>query len=216
MLPVTRYGLADFVASQRYLAPALTYLLIVVVYDTSGGGGLLGTYALTAGVLFPIGAWMTVAVMRTEDPTQRLVTLATVGSVTRVRLGKLLAALVATLGLAGVAVFLPVAIPHQGLTAGNVLAGIVAHILTALLGLALGGLCSPPVVRRTGYGLLAITMVVVALTATKIPPFFSLLKVLGADHATDLFFKLAQLSGITVLVTLAAIGVGLRLTRART
>ena len=87
-----RYLASDVARSQRWLPPLLTYVVLCAVnaaLDGGANGNALPTFASNGALLLPFAIWLTVVVGNCEDPVQAAITVATVGSETRVRLAKL-------------------------------------------------------------------------------------------------------------------------------
>lgn len=150
-----RYLGADVLRSQRWVAPLLAYLGGVAIFNVAGGP-LLTTYADTATVMLPVSVWLTVVVANSEDPVQAAVTAVTVGGGGRLRLGKLLTAWAACGLLTAVAVMWPLVVRSYAgpATAGDVAAGVAAHLLVALFGAGVGSLGMRDVLPRTGWTVL--------------------------------------------------------------
>ena len=88
-----RYLAADALRAERWVAP-LTVYLVACAAGTAVGGTALGSYGLSASLLFPVAVWVGVGVgvgvgvANAEDPVRTAVTVVTVGSALAVRLGK--------------------------------------------------------------------------------------------------------------------------------
>jgi len=83
---IVRYVAADAMRSQRWVAPVLLFAAAVLIFNTDAGP-LLSTYADTAACLLPVAAWLTVVIVNAEDPVLTDVSIVTVGSDVRFRLG---------------------------------------------------------------------------------------------------------------------------------
>ena len=113
---------------------------------------VLPTYAMSAAALFFISTWLTVIVSNSESAVQEDVTATTVGGRTKVRLAKLLVAYLGCLVLAALALIVPPLITSAPTTLSQLLVGGAAMGVTALFGVALGALCSRPIVQRSACG----------------------------------------------------------------
>jgi hypothetical protein len=152
-LALLRYLAADALRAQRWTAPALLFLVAVVVFSASPGPAL-PVYGVTAAALLPCALWLAVALINSEDPVQAYITIVTAGSLLRVALAKLAVALLACMPLALVGVGWPVLTGHHA-TGTAVLAGSVAYLLAALAGVAFGSVLSRPVLGRRAWAVLA-------------------------------------------------------------
>jgi hypothetical protein len=152
-LALLRYLAADAIRAQRWTAPALLFLIAVVVLS-AGPGPALPVYGVTSAALLPCALWLVVAVINGEDPVQAYITIVTAGSLLRVALARLAVALLACVPLALVGVGWPVLTGHHA-TWADVLAGSVAYLLAALAGVALGSVLSRPVLDRRAWAVLA-------------------------------------------------------------
>lgn len=210
---VVRYTLADAIRAQRWIAPVVLFLAAVAIAN-SDAGPVLTTYADTLTVLLPIGIWLTWSVVNAEDPVQADVSLVTVGSQVRFRLGKLGAAFLVCAGLAVVAIATPVALGAAAASASTVasdlIEGVVGHLLVAVLAVAVGALTSRTVVGRLAESLyLAIAITLAEIAVPGAPPVRRLLDAFDQDHASHLTASLA-VTGVETLV-LAAVIVALAL-----
>ncbi len=216
MVAVGRYVFADLFRSGRWLPPVAIYFVLLAVLGVGDPKTLLGSAALTAGLLYPVGVWLTIAVVSCEDPTQSSVTYAAGRGIIRVRLAKLLLAYVLTECLAVLAVVdLASGVPH--VTDAAVAEALVAHLLAGLLGVALGGVCSPPLVRRTAQQFLfAALVVLISLLPLRFAPMWRLIKVLGVADPTQLPLRLSVCAAVFLSLAAATTAAELFATRART
>ncbi|MEV7775331.1 ABC transporter [Kitasatospora sp. NPDC086791] len=155
-----RYHLELLLRSHAWLPPFLAYVLLLVIGVTVGDP-LLGGLGLGAGALLPVSAWFVRGVLAAEPSASRACLVAVAGPV-RVHLGALLAALTVPLVLAvGQVVALgwtsgPVADPGAAgrpETWAALLAGLLASVVCALLGVLAGALADRPVLTRGPYGI---------------------------------------------------------------
>ncbi|WP_188299700.1 ABC transporter [Streptomyces sp. CBMA156] len=173
---LTRYHLELLLRSHAWLPPFLAYALLMVV-GVAAGDPLLGSLGLGAGALLPVSAWYVRSVLGAEPPASRACLVAAAGPV-RVHLGALLAALTASLVLAvgqvavvwwtSGAVADPGA-PRHPEAWSAVLAGLVASVVCALLGVLAGALANRPVPVRPQYGIpaaLALATLLVVVPAS--------------------------------------------------
>jgi hypothetical protein len=200
-ISLVRYLFADAMRGQRGIAPVLFFLVSAAILDVRTGA-VLPNYGATAVVLFPVALWITVLVSGSEDAVQAAITTVTAGGAVPVLVARLLCAYLVTWPLALVALAWPV-ILGNGISAGTLLAGLVAHLVTALAGVGFGALISPPVVRRPAWsGLLGVLVVLVELAVPYAPPARQLLTLFG-DHTAN---RTSALTGSVALgLTLIAL-----------
>lgn len=164
-----RYLAADALRVGRWVAPGVVFL-IVTASGTAVGGTAVGGFGLTATALFPISVWATVALLNSEDPTQAMITTAALGDPFTLRLAKLTLAYVAGQGLTALAIVWPLVTSHPA-TPGDVLGGIVAHLLTSLAGVTAGSFLSRPILRAPAWALmLGIALFLAEILIPGFPP----------------------------------------------
>jgi hypothetical protein len=153
MIALLAYVWDDTLRSQRWVAPVLSFGAVDAILSAQTGP-VLPTFAISASFLFFVATWLTVVIINNEDPVQQWITETCAGSQAKVRLSKLLLAffLATALGVAGM--IGPLASAGRT-TAAQLGAGIWAQLITALGGVALGALCSRPLVTRRAWSVLA-------------------------------------------------------------
>jgi len=150
---VARYELALLARSQRWLPP-LVLLGFVLVTATAGGPPAGDALAFGGAALVPVCAWLTRLVLIGDPPAARACLMAATGAA-RVQGGCLLAAVVvaAAVGAVTTAALVTLVAVGQGgarpaWVAATVGAGLVTELACALIGVALGAVANPPVLRR--------------------------------------------------------------------
>jgi hypothetical protein len=204
-----RYLARGVLRGQRWLAPVLVFLLVVVP-GTAVGGTALSCYGFTAAVLLPVTLWLTVAVANDEDPVQTSITVVTVGSSLAVRLAKLVVAGLIAAVLGVFAVVWPLITAHPADTA-DVLAGLAGQLLCLLAGVALGAVLVRPLVRRPAWVVLGGTaLCLVEILVPGFPPVRPVATLLSADPGTrSALWSGLGLAGIETLGLVAVlIGAG--------
>ncbi|MFD4740465.1 ABC transporter [Streptomyces virginiae] len=162
MTALLRYQGALLLRSQRWLAPLIAYAALVAV-GIRPGDPVADSLGLVAAGLVPAAAWLVRICVSVEPDAARACTAAAAGPV-RVHAAALLAASTGALlaGAAAAAVAAAVALltgDRSGTDPGRAaLAGALAVAACALTGAAVGALCSRPLVRRRGHGILAATL----------------------------------------------------------
>ncbi|MFK4065593.1 ABC transporter [Streptomyces sp. NPDC029674] len=156
MSALLRYQTALLVRSQRWLPPVILYAVFLGI-GVQGGQPILDSLAYAAGALLPVSAWLVRICVTNEPPAARSCAAAAAGP-GRAHLASLLAAFLAAAALGGAATLVVTAIsdavstnarvPVPRIAAGA--AGLVAMLITALLGTALGALANWPLLRSAG------------------------------------------------------------------
>jgi hypothetical protein len=108
-------------------------------------------WILTVLVLYPVSCWLAVTVANTEDPTQRQVTIAAAGGPGRVAAGVLVTCLLADVVLVALAVCWPIVTTKYAFPTPVIAAGVLAHVVAATTGTAVGLLCARPVMHGIGW-----------------------------------------------------------------
>ncbi|MFI1282350.1 ABC transporter [Streptomyces sp. NPDC020858] len=158
MTALLRYQSVLLLRSQRWLAPFFLYAAFVAV-AIQPGEPALDSLGYAAAGLVPSAVWLVRICVTGEPDAARDCAAAAAGPV-RVHAAALLTGLGGALlaGAAGAAVALLLG-DRAGLDpAATALAGALAVAVCALTGAAVGALCSRPLVRRRGYGVLAGTL----------------------------------------------------------
>jgi hypothetical protein len=215
---LTRYLASDLARSQRWLAPAFTYLVICLfnLAGSSAPGDALPTYADAAAALFPVAIWVTVVVGNCEDPVQTAITVAAAGSETLVRLAKLLVALTACAAFAVVSMAIARSVTGAA-PVPDLLAGLAAHLIAATTGVAVGAWCMRPVLDRTAWAVLIGVLASLAeVLVPHCPPLRQMLVLLAADKPAHMATALGLIAGESVLIAAVAVVAALRLGRSRT
>ncbi|MGW7071990.1 ABC transporter [Streptomyces sp. NPDC054855] len=150
------YQSALLLRSQRWLAPVILYAAFLAV-GVQNGQPILDSLAYAAAALLPVAAWLVRICTTNEPPAARSCSAAAVGP-WRARLACLLSAFLATAVLGAVANLVvavisdPASTDHR--TAVNRLAasgaGLLAMLVSALVGTAVGAVTSWPLMCSPG------------------------------------------------------------------
>ncbi|MFD9909557.1 ABC transporter [Streptomyces sp. NPDC059063] len=173
---VLRYQSALLLRSQRWLAPVILYAVFLAV-GVQGGQPVLDSLAYAAAALLPVAAWLVRICVTNEPPAARDCTAAAVGP-RRAHLAGLLTAFLASsvLGAAATAAVAVIsdaastdhqtAVPRGPAAA----AGLLAMLVSALLGTAVGAVTSRPLLRSPGRAVPALLLAaLLALVTTGSP-----------------------------------------------
>ncbi|MFI9239229.1 hypothetical protein [Streptomyces sp. NPDC053079] len=171
MIALIRYTFSTVLHTQRYLAPVLLFTGLMGVLTVNGSGPLPPAYASSAGALFVCSTWLTIALMSLDDATQRAIVVISSGRSLKVLLAVIGTALLSCLALMVFGLFFPLWVGSYDVTPVDLLLGMEAQLTCALVGIAIGVLCSRLVFRRQGYALVAaLALVMGALFAKGMPP----------------------------------------------
>ncbi|MGW0732733.1 ABC transporter [Streptomyces sp. NPDC002851] len=162
MTALFAYQAGLLLRSQRWLPPVLLYGTFLAV-GTRAGDPVLDAFGWAAAGLLPVTAWLA-RLCATQEPPAARHCAAAATSPWRVHLAGLLVALGCglVLGAAGTTVLAALADPkstdHQVAVPlpPAILAGLLASAVCALLGAAVGALCTRPLLHSTGYSVGAI------------------------------------------------------------
>jgi hypothetical protein len=213
---VIRYLLADLFKSQRWLPPVFVYLAMTGVLYGGDPGTPLPPYGVSAMVLFPLAAWVTVVLVNNEDPVQRHITLAAVGGWRRLLGGLVGAAFVLNGVLVLLATIVPALIHHHPYALSDVVLGFTAHAISAVTGVGLGVLCARPMIPTTGWSLMAVVGValLVLVVANRMPPVGAMAHLLFETGPVSAVAVLLYVA-VAIVVGAACIGVAYRVGRRR-
>ena len=171
MIALVRYMFTVLLLSQRYLAPLLLFLGLVVVLTNSDTGPLAATYATVAGAMLPCSAWLTMALVDVEDRSHRSIIVVSAGSHLRVLLATVGAAAVWCLLLTVTGLVLPLMFGRHAPGLADLALGAEAQLTSAFTGVAIGLICSRLVFRKRGYALvLALVLLLAALVGKGFSP----------------------------------------------
>jgi hypothetical protein len=211
MTALVRYVLAGLGTSQRYVPPALLFVISVVALTSGGPASLVPSYSVSTLAQFICMTWLTVVLVNAEDPVQRAITAVAAQGSRRVLLADVCAALLVSATLTAFGLTYPIAVGAHPVTASAVGAGLVAMMTGGLSGIAIGLLCSRLVMPRSGYALFAaFGLVLAVLLVPWVPPVNPMLRILagnpGADHVLPAL-------GINAGICIALLGVSMALTQ---
>jgi hypothetical protein len=153
MIALIRYVGRDTLRSQRWAAPLLCFAAVDAIIGAQTGS-VLPSYAIEAAALLFITTWLTVVVVNNEDPIQQSITEVCARSQTKVRISKLAVSLLIAVVLGALGMVAPAILSGSPTTAKEVIAGFCAQIITALMGVAFGTLCSRPIIHRRSWSVL--------------------------------------------------------------
>lgn len=211
MRALIAYQVVDHARSQRWVAPALVHLCLLAIVYATDAGPAYPAFAATAALLLPVAAWLTIAVLATEDDLVRQVTAVAVGGQTRVQAGLLLTAATAVAALAAASVTWG-AVANVGLGQWRACAvGLVVHLAFGAVGVGLGALLGRPLVRRPG---LAVLLGVGACLGAVAWPGSPVASVVREMHRSTVDWDAVQ-RGAGVMLLGAAIAVAVSLWAAR-
>jgi len=208
-----RYQAALLARSQRWLAPLLLYAAVLGI-GVGAGQPVLDSLGYAAAVLLPAAAWLTRLCVTQEPPAARAVTASAVGASSAHRASLLTgSAWALALGCAGSGTVLLISEPVSTDHAVAVpllpaaLAGLLAAVCCALLGAAVGALCSRPLLHRHGWSLAATVLgVILALVTDGSPAKAAVTGLVSGSLTGAVRVPLVPLAGaVAVAVVVAAL-----------
>ena len=163
MTALYRYLMASVLLSQRYLPPTLIFLAAMAVGTTSDNGPLQSSYAFCVLAMLVCTTWLTVSLVNHEDPTQHKITLVMIGSSLRVLAITVTVVLTWCVPLLVVGIVYPIVTGKHAFTAGDLVVGAAAQLAAAMIGIAIGLLCSRLVIPRIGIAMLTAAAAILAV-----------------------------------------------------
>lgn len=202
------YQSALLLRSQRWLAPVILYAAFLAV-GVQSGQPVLDSLAYAAAALLPVAAWMVRICVSNEPPAARSCTSAAAGP-RRAQLACLLSAFLATAVLGAVATLVvavisdPASTDHR--TAVNRLAasgaGLIAMLVSALVGTAVGAVTSWPLMRSPGRAIPVMLLAsLLALVTTGSPVNAVMTELVSGSRDGVVPVSLLPVAGAAVLVT---------------
>ena len=215
MIALVRYVGRDTLRSQRWVAPLLCFGAIDAIIGAQSGS-VLPSYAIGGAALLFITTWLTVVIVNNEDPIQQSITEVCAGSQTKVRVSKLGVSLLIAVPLGVLGMIAPTVVSTSKTTIMEVIAGICAQIITAVMGVTFGALCSRPIVRRKSWSvLLGVLLGMATVLIPHGPPTRQLLVLFNETGHIALGPPVLLVGLETLLLTGIALTWSLRLARQR-
>ncbi|MFD3401078.1 hypothetical protein ACFWUU_10395 [Kribbella sp. NPDC058693] len=207
MTALYRYLLTSVLLSQRYLPPTLIFLAAMAVGTTSDNGPLQSSYAFCVLAMLVCTTWLTVSIVNHEDPTQRQITVVTVGSSLRVLATTVAVVVTWCVPLLIIGLIYPIVTGKHVVTAGDLAVGAAAQLGAALVGATIGLLCSRLVIRRIGIAMLTAAAAIIAVLLLRwISPIRSIMTVLSDDKSAGTnAVPLTLLAALSVVLLVAAV-----------
>lgn len=200
MTALYRYLMASVLLSQRYLPPTLIFLAAMAVGTTSDNGPLQSSYAFCVLAMLVCTTWLTVSLVNHEDPTQHKITLVMIGSSLRVLAITVAVVLTWCVPLLVVGIVYPIVTGKHVFTAGDLVVGAAAQLGAAMIGIAIGLLCSRLVIPRIGIAMLTAAAAILAVLLLRwISPIRPLMTLLSDGRTPG-----ATAVPLTLLTALAA------------
>ncbi|MEV3854892.1 ABC transporter [Streptomyces sp. NPDC050095] len=205
------YQSALLLRSQRWLAPVVLYAAFLAI-GVQTGQPVLDSLGYAAAALLPVGAWLVRICVSNEPPAARSCTAAATAP-WRAHLASLAAALLATLALGALATGVVTLISDGASTdhkakvpllpaAGS---GLLAMLVCALVGTAVGAVTTWPVLRSTGLGVAGMLLcALLALVAPGSPAGSAVTALITGSQQGRVPAPLLALAGAGVLATACA------------
>src|ERR1700722_15956469 len=215
MKAALRYSCRDTLRAQRWVAPLVSFAAIDAIASAQTGS-LLPTFAATATALLFVGTWLTVVVVNNEDSIQQAITESCVGSRSKLRVAKLVLAFLATAMLGILGMIGPVLSLSSKVIPRELTAGLCAHLITSVAAVALGALCSRPLVRRLAWSVLfAILICLATVIIPGAPPTRQLLVLFNETGSFALAGPLLLIGAETLVLGGIGLAISLRLSLSR-
>lgn len=163
MTALYRYLMSSVLLSQRYLPPTLIFLAAMAVGTTSDNGPLQSSYSFCVLAMLVCTTWLAVSIVNHEDPTQHKITLVMIGSSLRVLAITVTIVLTWCVPLLLVGIVYPIVTGKHVVTAGDLVVGAAAQLGAAMIGIAIGLLCSRLVIPRIGVAMLTAAAAIIAV-----------------------------------------------------
>jgi len=196
-----RYLLTSVLLSQRYLPPTLIFLAAMAVGTTSDNGPLESSYAFCVLAMLVCTTWLTVSIVSHEDPTQRKITLVTIGNSLRVLTITVAVVLTWCVPLVAIGLVYPIVTGKHDVTAGALATGAVAQLSAAMIGISIGLLCSRLVIPRIGIAMLTAAAAILAVLLIRwISPIRALMTLLSDDRASAVPLTLLTTASAAILI----------------
>jgi hypothetical protein len=201
-----RYLLTSVLLSQRYLPPTLIFLAAMAVGTTADNGPLQSSYSFCVLAMLVCATWLTVSIVNHEDPTQRKITLVMIGSSLRVLAITVAVVLTWCVPLLVIGLAYPIVLGKHAFTIGDLLVGAAAQLGAAMIGIAIGLLCSRLVIPRVGIATLTAAAAILATLLIRwISPIRTLVTVLSNNHTpTTAALPVTLLTALSATLLLAA------------
>lgn len=201
MSALYRYLLTSVLLSQRYLPPTLIFLAAMAVGTTSDNGPLQSSYSFCVLAMLVCTTWLTVSIVNHEDPTQRKITLVMIGSSLRVLTMTVAVVITWCVPLLVIGLVYPLVTGKHVVTAGDLAVGAAAQLGAAMIGIAIGLLCSRLVIPRIGVAMLTAAAAILAVLLLRwISPIRPIMTVLSDEKSAG-----ANAVPLTLLAALSAI-----------
>jgi hypothetical protein len=206
---LVRYTLATVLLSQRYLPPLLLFVGMMAVFTSNDDGSLLPVYAFSAAAVFICGTWLTIATVNAEDPVQRSITIVNTGGVGRVLAADLCVALAGCTLISVVGLLYPLTTGRHVLSPAALLVGLLAELTGGLCGMAVGLLCSRPVIRRAGWSMATALLATFALLLIPgMPPMNRVFRLMTNElHPAAVLAKVIVFCVVSVVLVIASAAV---------
>ena len=207
MSALYRYLLTSVLLSQRYLPPTLIFLAAMAVGTTSDNGPLQASYSFCVLAMLVCTTWLTVSIVNHEDPTQRKITLVMIGSSLRVLTITVAVVITWCVPLLVIGLVYPIVTGKHVVTAADLGVGAAAQLGAAMIGIAIGLLCSRLVIPRIGVAMLTAAAAILAVLLLRwISPIRPIMTVLSDEKpAGTNAVPLTLLAAISALMLSAAV-----------
>ena len=204
MIALVRYQLAIVALSQRYLAPVLLHVLVLVLATRNDNSDVLPVFALWSGSLLITAIWLTMMVLGAESTAQQDLTEIAARGPLRPLVARILAVGTILLPLIALGSVEPLIVGLIPVTGWDYPIGVAGQLVAAITGVGVGVLCGPPLINRLGVGFLLAALAAVALLLVRpLPVLNGLLRDLSTQHADRIIGHLAVDLALAVFLLIA-------------
>ncbi|MFI7062294.1 hypothetical protein ACIBL3_15020 [Kribbella sp. NPDC050124] len=207
MTALYRYLITSVLLSQRYLPPTLIFLAALAVGTTSDSGPLESSYAFCVLAMLVCSTWLTVAIVNHEDATQHQIILVLIGDSLRVLAVTVAVVLTWCVPLLVIGLAYPIVTGKHVVTFGALAVGAAAQLSAAMVGSAIGLLCSRLVIPRIGLATLTAAAGILAVLLLRwLSPIRPLMTLLSNEHPpADNAVPLILLTALSAVLLVAAL-----------
>ncbi|AZI59001.1 hypothetical protein EH165_13435 [Nakamurella antarctica] len=205
MTALLRYRLVTLSRSQRWVAPAVLFIVGVGIATWNDNGPLLPLYAICAGVLLVAATWLGMAILNLDDSAQRAIIVVSVGR-RRALASQVAAAMLGCGVLTAIGLALPLAVGHHTITPAVLLLGAAAQLGCACTGIGIAMLCCNWMLPRPGYAVLtAMMLVMLAVLIPHASPVNPLLRAMSSENPSTLIILALDVAAVAILLGCGAL-----------
>ncbi|MDQ0232879.1 hypothetical protein [Metabacillus malikii] len=144
MKELIKYSLHDYIRSYKYFPPVSTYFIFIVIFYTYKPNPVIGSYAVTALILYIVSAWLCISILSLDSSVQKQLMILHMKSGNRYYLSKLMSVWLVAMVLTVYAFLYPIIFDmfKEPVTLSTGLVSLANHSLLATLGICVASLFS--------------------------------------------------------------------------